>query len=136
MRIQELAIGDWVTFADSVKEGEIVPVLVAGITAPGICLGIIEPEGNDITQPCDELDVAELAGVPLTPEILEKNGWYIDSCWWEHHIVDFLIAERKSGYYLYADEEHDKREWFCRIQYVHELQHVLRLCGFEKEIEL
>ena len=168
MRIQDLAIGDWVTFSDSAKEGEIVPVLVAGVTAPDICLGIINPESNDITQhcdeldvditqPCDELSVEELAGIPLTPEILEKNGFRFDGSGRrsmmfisEPHFADgirfniYVGLKHKTIEAFAAHPVEKSPNWrksnkvyleVCGC-YVHELQHALRLCGIEKEIEL
>ena len=72
--------------------------------------------------------------IPLTPEILEKNGW----------------EKTPTGYVFYTDgKKYDNSLWYIfgsntfvvntaefQIKYVHELQHALRLCGIEKEIEL
>ena len=86
---------------------------------------------------CEYLDP-----IPLTPEILEKNGWKKDSggeeCW----------ANSKGWF---TPHEYGKREtiksWEVEIcgkpnsfdgviKYVHQFQHALRLCGIDKEIEL
>ena len=79
-------------------------------------------------------NIDDLKPIPLTPEILEKNGW----------------EERPTGYVFYTDgKRYDNSLWYIfgcntfivnraefQIKYVHELQHVLRLCGIVKEIEL
>ena len=78
--------------------------------------------------------------IPLTLEILEKNGFV-------------LIEEEKGAYGVniapYYTRNDVPFEVFCdgepfaiwfkdpvNIGYVHELQHAMRLCGIEKEIVL
>ena len=82
--------------------------------------------------------LVDITPIPLTPEILEKNGWEVPEggLWFRHPKQPFLISMRVSGCYLYSSDEHDKRDFFCCIHYVHELQHALRICGIEKEIVL
>ena len=70
--------------------------------------------------------------IPLTPEILEKNGWEWDGELW---VTDDFLIENGYDYY--------NRFWWSvfnspllPINSVHELQHALRLCGIEKEIVL
>ena len=58
--------------------------------------------------------------IPLTPEILEKNGF-------SRNGLDIALFDRKGG---------DDFVGASNLQCVHELQHALRLCGIEKEIEL
>ena len=139
MDSKSLMIGDWVTFKDCQHENPI-PIKIVGIGYQGNdgeeneCLVRINGD-----KACDIIDIDdEIVGISLTAEILEKNGWYIpeDGLWYRHDVIPFFIALRTSGAYLYADEEHDKREFFCSIHYVHELQHCLKLVGIEKEIKL
>lgn len=86
--------------------------------------------------------------IPLTPEILEKN--------FEKHTIPSDRIHSKSEFWYFADEKHTIWIHFyasAKIQidskererntilkkglaYVHELQHALKLCGIEKEIEL
>ena len=80
--------------------------------------------------------------VNLTPEILEKNGWI-----WEDKDVLYLYLEI-NGYKVAECLPHisDAAIRFVlvyggtrlriTIQFVHKLQHALRLCGIEKTIEL
>ena len=80
--------------------------------------------------------------IPLTPEILEKNGfekqgfdgWLLDS-----KDLSWLILWRTdfSSPHLRIDSYSSKRGSFSSaVSYVHTLQHALHLCGIEKEIEL
>ena len=76
----------------------------------------------------------------LTPEILEKNGIKRDT---NGRIFGEYFDEDKNGFLeisvncegiwwsINYDEYH-----ILRFKYVHELQHALKLCGIEKEIEL
>lgn len=86
--------------------------------------------------PMDEIKVVE-----LTAEILGKNGFKY------HHVKGTCATEEYTDYIL--DNTlwiiHNTEDWkdtyfcikdFCRIKYVQELQHAVRLCGVEKEIEL
>ena len=88
--------------------------------------------------------------VPLTPEILEKNGFEND--FYEDESVADYVKVRNEGYSLHSTaHEWDPAlitwcnghvdvvtdfsgEYRGEIEYVHELQHALRLCGIDKEI--
>lgn len=84
------------------------------------------------------LDPNELSPIPLTEDILVKNGWdftksdYSVYCK-EDTNGDVELSKDKYGFYwsINCDEY-----IILRIDYVHQLQHLLRLCGIEKEIEL
>ena len=78
--------------------------------------------------------------IPLTPEILEKNGFKYKEgetgmygvTTAPHYICDGVPFE------VFCDGE-PFAIWFkepINIKFVHQLQHALRLCGIEKEIEL
>lgn len=84
-------------------------------------------------------------GIPLTPEILEKNfgkpyprGGFHNYRMEKDETIAFVIEDRK------VSAAPDNRVVFCRVpgtyicdvNYVHELQHALRLCGIDKDIEL
>ena len=82
--------------------------------------------------------------IQLTPEIFEKNkmrefehrnpgqGDNLIKKWW-HKDGSYYVS-----LYSVGDEctytVGDSITRICRIRYVHELQHALRLCGIEKEI--
>lgn len=103
---------------------------------------------------------SEIEPIPLTPEILEKNGFIIgyDGAHIDHdnnlkmyhkyigkaHIVVNYLDDGKVGIEISNEfsPKDDKgradlvtfaRDW-CNGFCVHELQHTFRLCGIEKEI--
>lgn len=63
-----------------------------------------------------------LAPIPLTEEILKKN--------------DILFEVGPGGLYQCTIEGLNCKIEFSIIRYVHQLQHALKLCGIDKEIEL
>lgn len=65
--------------------------------------------------------------IPLTSEILEKNAYPDKGSW--YYFGDFYVAHYGDCYVIHQNPDDDKREFLCRIYYVHELQHALRLCG-------
>lgn len=75
----------------------------------------------------------EYVPIPLTAEILEKNGF--EKC--TIHEIEY-IGWRLNEYFSIELSCIDTFVWNddVSIHYVHTLQHVLRLCGIEKEIEL
>lgn len=93
-----------------------------------------------------------LEPIPLTPEILEKNGFETEddvhfSIQGQSDILELLLVELPfDGYYfdIVRTEKTINKcnqrcyidRYFASIYYVHQLQHALRLCGIEKEIEL
>lgn len=95
-----------------------------------------EPDGY-----CSEKNIFidDIEPIPLTPEILEKNGFerFFPETW----VGGGLMLQRASdcGYRIVVtcdfDDEETNNTPFV-ILYVHELQHALRLCRIEKEIIL
>ena len=78
--------------------------------------------------------------IPLTPEILEKNGFVYKEE--ERGMLGILIAphymREDVPFEIFCDGE-PFAIWFqdpVNIKYVHEIQHALRLCGITKDIEL
>ena len=81
-------------------------------------------------------DECDIRPIPLTEDILEKNGWdfrdrqYAIECKEdEQGIVE--LSRDEDGYYWSINWD---EYLIIRIQYIHELQHILRLCGIEKEL--
>ena len=69
--------------------------------------------------------IVDAEGIPLTPEILEKNGWWYDvEDMWLHDEVDFGI-ERWRGFQCYNISQ-------IKLDSVHQLQQTLRLCGLNE----
>ena len=116
MKATELMVGDWVL--DGKK-----PAQITGIMCDDLFETTLSPSvGGECITP-----------IPLTDEIMEENfpiyekgytvGWWTDEFgnagpFWFELTANGVQIEIKS------------------IKYVHELQHALRLCGINKEIEL
>lgn len=131
MRPNELMIGDYVRF----KHGIDKVVGVSWVPGLGDCAwfaasATLFPESVEDVNP-----------IPLTPEILENNGfekskmyevWKIICDEYELRVTPWRVA------IIFLDEDGADKEEFSmpRPKYVHQLQHALRLCGIEKEIVL
>lgn len=129
---EELMIGDYVSVSGT-------PLKIAALGT--VKAGFLDGKGEMFYHSYDSI-----APIQLTDEILEKNGFRIlggvfkllyETCNGWYHA---RLGEVKRGLYL-ADLQHYKTELYCRksyygaINYFHELQHALRLCGINKEIE-
>jgi len=99
----------------------------------------------------------EIEPIPLTPEILEKNGFKIDKNETYCKMYFFAcnlgkIPQTVVEFYFYGEGvladtlfkcwtkpescDGENSIHICDLKYVHHFQHALRLCGIEKEIEL
>ena len=68
----------------------------------------------------------EPEGITLTPEILEKNGWWYDSDdMWQHEEVGFYIEKWNGRFQCYDIND-------IKLDSVHQLQQILRLCGLNE----
>jgi hypothetical protein len=92
-------------------------------------------------------DVFNFQAVPLTPEIIEKNGFQhfqmnFSCCLWNvfeiTSVLHIAICGEiiMFGYYLSDKDGNDTIIPLFNIRYVHQLQHALKLCEIEKTIEL
>ena len=64
--------------------------------------------------------------IPLTAEILEKNGWWYDlDDIWLHDGVSFCIEKWNGKFQCYDINQ-------IKLDSVHQLQHALRLCGLDE----
>lgn len=74
--------------------------------------------------------------IPLTTEILKKNGFLQNN----GHMVMYVHINEFNGYTIRLDADdygwHLTNSRFVDIDNVHDLQHLLRLCGVEKEVVL
>lgn len=90
----------------------------------------------------------EFEPIPLTPEILEKNGWNLDpvlQCYTSTPLwlygegsINLLLqfpTKQSAGSLKIIDNQKIRNlsdfTWKDRL-YIHELQHALRLCGLDK----
>ena len=100
-------------------------------------LGVNNYELSYISHPVNQL---ELSGVPITPEILEKNGWEKDE---EASFKTQLYYRKKVGVrtiFVIIKEETSRVIYNSTclriIQYYHELQHLLFGLGLNSEMEV
>ena len=134
MKTNELMIGDYVNY-----RGQIIKVTSLYDKGGSNEVGWSNKEIVWVNGRCIE-------PIPLTPEILEKNGF--EKQWQDNYEysdddenLNMTFFPKSSNYtngaYDYIDIEKG-----CMtinempIEFVHELQHALRLCGIEKEIIL
>ena len=100
-------------------------------------LGVNNYELSYVEHPVHQL---ELSGVPITPEILEKNGWEKDE---EASFKTQLYYRKKSiSKFIVIIIRKDtlrivyNSEYLNIIQYIHELQHLLFGLGINHEMEV
>ena len=132
IRAEELMLGDWVM---SIHPAVPRPIKVT------------EVGGKDIGYKNGILHISFIEPIPITKEILEKNGFVIKKKWAQ--MGNFgdspLIMWHFEDEPILRDFEHeleihqnDTGKVHIRIlcEYVHELQNALKMCGITKEIEL
>lgn len=77
----------------------------------------------------------EIKPIPLTPEILEKNGWKKGG--YGFYIKDnfpFLIYKDVDSFNVKIDEF--KEDTFIKLSYCHQLQHLFFGLGINHEMEV
>lgn len=115
MKATELMVGDWVCLKDDIKCE--LPLKVDGVLTDDISL-----DGEGFLGGAEGL----IRPIPLTPEILNENGWWYDvEDMWLHDKVDFGIERWNGGFQCYNINQ-------IKLDSVHELQHALRLCGLNE----
>lgn len=147
MDTEDLMTKDWVSFRGK-------PVRIEEISRPKQRVSVAT--NRMVASP----KVSEIEPIPLTPEILEKNGFQVTyptrvgptfGPKWDIREKKFSIHIEFAGNGTACLEIHNElapkneygaadlitycRDWAGEL-YVHELQHALRLCGIEKEIVL
>ena len=159
MKAQELMIGDWIKNPLGLK----VRVSAIHHYSPDVdedwedYYVVVCEFGKGSWQ---RMYVKDVQPIPLTPEILEKNGFhwgctaseedfcaavgcgYPDSGWCFDEgagEIKILFPNETDGGLVRLDDQNGDRYFelvFVDLLMVHELQHALRLCGIEKEIVL
>ena len=121
MKAAELMIGDWLRYSPksiSLNNNYGGQYRVEGVSQDTISLGA---KNYRFVVSDKEID-----SIPLTSEILEKNGWWFDveDTWW-HNEVNFTIEKWNGRFQCYDINQ-------IKLNSVHELQHALRLCGLDE----
>ena len=133
MKANELMIGDWVkikTYGVSDKYEKTEAYIYVEVAEIGSGLITIE-YNNEIKEPHRICEYTEIEPIPLTLEILEKNGFVVESryCFGNPLLYCVLV----DGLWIDISGEN---YFEGKLEYVHQLQQALRLCGIEKEIIL
>ena len=139
MKTNELMIGDWVNTPkgnyqiDCIQDNDVV--------------GTTYKNGEGVES---LFGINKIEPIPLTPEILEKNGFVANKHVYPYPYYEYEVKESKvkvgfafpqgnrTSYkepWVYIDTECAFIEHLPCI-FVHQLQQELRLCGIEKEIML
>ena len=136
IKISELSIGDWVRD----KNGIIAKVRAIENWSDGYVLNVQTVSGTICT-----LTATGALPIPLTPEILEKNGFrkldrfneYVIGEWDSNPFIAVRLAEKFVEPTILVKNGGTSAHLFGPLgENVHQLQHALRLAGVEKEIEL
>ena len=87
----------------------------------------------DEDETLQEVNVNVIEGVPLTTVILEKNGW-------EHKDDVYFKDYPQRKLVIYDDKAYIINEscslFLCKVEFVHQLQHLLFGLGLNSEMEV
>ena len=118
MKATELMVGDWVCLKDDIKCE--LPLKVDGVLTDDISL-----EGEGFLGGAEGL----IRPIPITPQMLVINGWKETQYWHEYqddkNTIQCCLPDMR-GRINGIEIEHFKCE------YVHQYQHLLRLCGLNE----
>lgn len=136
LKISDLSIGDYVCYCDMVYKVDSIEES-----------GLVRANNKSYSCPHIMKHIDYIDPIPITAEILEKNGWSNDGMYAflridEHRHLEYYYHEhRLRKYYCGVDEwqNHAKVNnitFAVHCYSVHQLQHALRLAGADKEINL
>lgn len=131
MKAEELMIGDWIIAPISE-----CPIKITGINGQGI---IVYNEEDYTEYP---YFITDIKPIPLTTKILEKNSFLqIEKIEYPSHRVgvSFLYRITPEGLCIFV--QNACADWpTCTMtktcKYVHEIQHMIKICNITKEIVL
>lgn len=141
MKTTDLMVGDWVLFIGNPKK--VTSLLVTDLGVDQIYV---------FGKSCQVATISEyIEPIPLTAEILEKNGFvYISKGMFYSYYsyaadgyIKVRLSDLQDGEWELSIDNYDKFNDSstkytvdrCFLK-VHELQHALKLCGIDKEIQL
>lgn len=141
MKAEELQIGDWVLWKNK-------PVQIAQISGIKYSFGHIDVGlahcGSGFLE---SHDIKSISPIPITPEILKKNGFVIKRNWAQlgnfgdsplimWHFEDDVTTRDFRHELEIHQLDTGKVHIRIKCDYVHQLQQLFRICGISKEIEL
>lgn len=119
MKKEELMIGDWVLCTQNGKPEQVQE----------IGTGLVMLDYNDL------YEYDEVEPIPLTAEILTQNKISKSRLMGEQRHFTYYLGPQLSLLAIYdADFSFHIGEGARKVRYVHELQHLMRICGVEKEL--
>lgn len=152
MKATDLMLYDWVLHY-TIGVARVVSLdYFSSIKKPREGIGLMSRDTEwkiNITNPLEK----SIYGIPLTSEILVKNGFlrHKSISWGEVYTYKWIVGQEDKA----LEVEHHFRlspdpyegtgfHWIPEmsavsvlcIRYVHELQHIMRLCGIKKEITI
>ena len=120
MKCKEFQIGDWI------QDENGSPMQITNV-GDDYAYATFEGNEGDPWEFDDKDDRSE--PIPLTPEILEKNGWKETQYWHEYqdgkNTIQCCLPDMR-GIINGIEIEH------FECEYVHQYQHLLRLCGLDE----
>lgn len=124
IKIDKLMLGDLVRLTD----GQIVKVIAIDVTGNVDVEFETESFHHHVNAHKEDIEP-----IPLTEDILlgndfEKTGIFIEVTGYALRENDFCIFYNKEGKYFYAEIANINIE----IEYVHQLQHLLRMCELDE----
>lgn len=138
MKAEDLMIGDWVCLEDEnlpLEERYFkIEYLAISAGVSWVNQGTNAPIGLGDGESLIPVFRDEIYPIPLTPEILEKNGLTNDpyGCHFkeDEYMALEISVEEEGIYWTINYNEYG----ILKLKYVHQLQHALKLCGIDKEI--
>ena len=128
MKAEDLMIGDQVIRRDIPEE----PMRLYDMkTSAGVVY--LDQDGRGVTEKFENIEP-----IPLTEELLLKNGFLQDSnqIFYLKENIKFGIKKDIDYGYWFINRADNYKEYICICDFVHELQHILKLQQIEKEIVL
>jgi hypothetical protein len=157
LKISDLSVGDWVGIDQAelnMPSDDLATAYIEKLRKPIRIKGISEDSDTVIA----DIEIVDgwgsimmkcehLRPIPITVEILEKNGWRViakevlgedyeyhgEERVWEDENYSIDICEAKQGVFWYS---WSNEYYMWRLEYVHQLQHLIRLAGLDREINL
>ena len=128
MEAGDLMIGDWV-----IRKG--VPEEPMRVCEMKVFADIayLDQDGRGVTENLENIEP-----IPLVEELLLKNGFLVDSngiFYLKENLKFGLMKDIDYGYW-FVNRADNYKEYICTCDFVHELQHILKIQQIEKEIIL
>ena len=140
MKIRELSIGDWVMNLYANKPSRVIGLRTMFQDTYEI---IAVSDDTQYMLIEDNKELHNFEPIPLTPEILEKNGFVKKNYdngkmwdWWCDNVLVRKFADEDIYRFIVVFNSKHYTTMMVVGKHTHQLQHALRLAGVGKEIEI